>query len=153
MQVWKQTNPIGAVEGRINDFDMQGQSIEAVLSGAFNDSLDPGCVHVLVDHPAVEPSENREEEIAKGGRPYATVIQGDEVVSLVPRGRRHGGGRSRSSRVWRGPIRSCSSKSPPRWMTSTSRPWSSRDRRLTSCAQFRDCHVSRRRTMTARQAR
>lgn len=64
----------------LEDFDLQGQTLEEWLMTAFEEALDCGLVHALAEHPSVGISENLAEEKAKGGRPYATIFRGDDVL-------------------------------------------------------------------------
>lgn len=67
----------------LEDFDAQGQTIEDWSIAAFGKALDCGVVHAIVDHTNFGPSENREEEVAKGARPYVTMFAGDDVLQVV----------------------------------------------------------------------
>ncbi len=66
----------------VEDFDAQGQTLEDWSIAAFGKALDCGVVHAVVDHPNLAPSENREQELAKGARPYATLFAGDDVLQV-----------------------------------------------------------------------
>lgn len=66
----------------IKDFDAQGQTLEDWSIAALGKALDCGVVHAVVDHPDIGPSENREQELAKGARPYVTLFAGDDVLQV-----------------------------------------------------------------------
>lgn len=83
-------------EAWLEDFDLQGQTLEEWLMTAFGEALDCGLVHALAEHPTIGISENRAEEQAKGGRPYATIFLGDDVLQADTS---RAGGQERLERV------------------------------------------------------
>ena len=66
----------------LEDFDLQGQTVEEWSIDAFARAMDCGVVHAIVDHPKVQQSENRAQELEMGARPYATVFNGDDVLQV-----------------------------------------------------------------------